>query len=206
MKFEKYTMSFTTGALFHRESVALAELYLVYNDWITLSDTVLSQNILQSRTQNTAKRVCREICSRLKKLNEHELNLLIHGTTQEQGYLLWLAICRRYTFIADFAAEVVHEHFVNMNFSLHYSDFDIFFNRKSEWHNEIESLSISTRAKLRQVVFKMLREAGLLTEDNTIVPPIFTSQFLDTISQADYNCLNVFPVSNTEIVRCLHGC
>lgn len=201
MKLEKYSMSFTTGTLFHQESVNIAQLFLEHNDWNVVRDVALSKNILQARTHNTAKRVSSEICSRLKTLNDLELNLLVNGTIIEQGYLLWLAVCRRYKFIADFATEIIHEHYISLNSCLQYSDFDSFFNNKSEWHAEIESLASSTRSKLRQVVFKMLREAGLLTKDNTIVAAIFTSQFLDAISRSDKADAKLFPVFDTEVMR-----
>ncbi|WP_039960780.1 BrxA family protein, partial [endosymbiont of Riftia pachyptila] len=76
MKNNRYSMSFTTGSLFHRESVKLAALYFKLKDWNAVRDKVISENLLQARTLNTSKRVCREIISRLKKLNSSELELL----------------------------------------------------------------------------------------------------------------------------------
>ena len=96
-------MAFTTGGLFHRDSVKLAELYLDLKEWDSVRDKVFFKNLLQSRTLNSLTRVSREIISRLKTLEADELDLLISGSTQEQKYLLWLAVCRRYRFIADFA-------------------------------------------------------------------------------------------------------
>ena len=104
---DRYSMSFTTGCLFYRESVKLATLFVDLKDWNIVRNTVLADNLLQARTQNTSKRVCQEIISRLKTLSVQELELLNKGTSQEQAYLLWLAICRRYTFIGDFAVEII---------------------------------------------------------------------------------------------------
>lgn len=193
-------MSFTTGALFHRESVNIAQLYLELHDWNSVRDTALSKNLLQARTMNTAKRVCNEICSRLKTLEQRELTLLVNGTAQEQGYLLWLAICRRYQFIADFAVEIIHEHYISLNLNLHYDDFDSFFNKKAEWHPEMDTLTHTTKIKLRQVVFKMLREAGLLVQDTTINAAILTPQFMEALhNQKD---ITLFPVFDSVIKRC----
>jgi len=88
MKKEWYSMAFTTGGLFYRESVAFAILFVELNDWNKVRDKVLSVNILQSRTLNSSKRQCREIISRLKTLDPKEFDLLISGSTQEQKYLL----------------------------------------------------------------------------------------------------------------------
>jgi hypothetical protein len=99
MNNDKYSMSFTTGSLFYLESVKLAELFIALEDWNAVRNKVLSENLLQARTQNTSKRVCREIISRLKTLTPLEIDLLINGSPQEQTYLLWIAVCRRYKFI-----------------------------------------------------------------------------------------------------------
>ena len=45
-------MAFTTGGLFHRDSVRLAMLYLELKEWDSVRNKVLSENLLQSRTIN----------------------------------------------------------------------------------------------------------------------------------------------------------
>ena len=201
MKTERYSMSFTTGSLFHQESVKLAVLFLEVQDWRLVRDTVLSKNLLQFRTVNTSKRVFREICSRLKTLNQKELNLLAHGTLQEQGYLLWLAICRRYRFIADFAMEIVREKYISLQFALDYEDFDFFFNKKSEWHEELDQIKPATRTKSRQILFKMLREADLLTSNNLINPAMLSPQLLSTISEEHRQNLLIFPAFESDLKK-----
>lgn len=192
-------MSFTTGGLFHRESVKLAVLYLEFNDWNIVRDKVISENLLQARTLNTSKRVCREIISRLKNLNPNELNLLVTSNSQEQGYLLWLAICRRYPFVGDFAIDVLRERYITLKSHLSYEDFDVFFNKKSEWHTELDDISPTTRNKLRQVLFKMLREAELLTPKNSINAAILSYRILEAISTDRRQDLLFFPAFESDL-------
>ena len=118
MSNERYIMSFTTGNLYHRESVKLAALYLDLGDWNSVHDKVISENLLQTRTLNTQKRVYIEVVSRLKTLNPAELEFLVEASHQEQAYLLWLAVCRRYRFIADFAVEVIRERYITLKTDL----------------------------------------------------------------------------------------
>lgn len=191
-------MSFTTGGLFHRESVQLAMLYLELEDWHAVREKVIAENILQSRTVNTLKRVCREIISRLKTLSPGELHFFTRATPQEQIHLLWIAICRRYRFISDFAIEVLREHSITMNTDLSYEDFDAFFNKKSEWHEEIEKIRPSTRNKLRQVLFRMLREADFLTANNTINPALLSPELLEMIRKNNGTDLLIFPAVEME--------
>jgi hypothetical protein len=199
MKHDRYSMSFTTGSLFYLESVKLAGLYVELNDWNTVRSKVLSENLLQARTQNTLKRVCREIISRLKTLAPREIDLLIHGSSKEQGYLLWIAVCRRYKFIADFAVEIIRERYLSLKTDLHYEDFDAFFNRKSEWHPELDEIQPATRSKLRQVLFKMLREAELLTANNLINVAMLTPKLVETILLNRKQDLLIFPMFESDL-------
>ncbi len=199
MKTERYSMSFTTGSLFHQESMKIAMLFLEIRDWDLVRKEVLSKNLLQSRTVNTSKRIFREVCSRLKTLSENELDLLVHGTPQEQGYLLWLAACRRYKFIADFAVEIVREKYISLQLVLNYEDFDVFFNQKSEWHEELDQIKPATRTKSRQILFKMLKEADLLTSNNIINTALLSPQFLKVVSQKKRQDILIFPAFESDL-------
>ena len=192
-------MSFTTGSLFHHESVKLAALYLELGDWNAVRDKVISNNLLQTRTLNTLKRVCREVISRLKTLSIDELHFLVEANPQEQGYLLWLATCRRYRFIADFAIEVLRERYITLKTDVNHEDFDSFFNRKSEWHAELDAIQPTTRNKLRQVLFRILREAGLLASNNIINAAILSPELLNAISHNNRRDVLFLPVFESDL-------
>ena len=195
----RYSMSFTTGSIFHRESVELAALYLDLGDWNSVREKVIAENILQTRTLSTLKRVCREVVSRLRTLNSGELEFLVEGRREEQAYLLWLAVCRRYRFVADFAIEVLRERFISLKTDLHHEEFDSFFNRKSEWHPELDDICPATRKKLRQVLFKILRETNLLNADHTINAALLTPRLLATIPQSNTLDVLVFPAFDSQL-------
>jgi len=161
---------------------------------------VITGNLLQMRTLNASKRIYREVASRLKLLAPEQLDMLIDGRVEEQGYLLWLAFCRRYRFIYDFAVEVVREKFMRLDYRLTYEDYDIFFNRKAEWHPEMDQISPATRYKQRQVVFKTLREADLLSADNDIIPAMLPPGLAHLIARDNAADLKVFPVSDLDIL------
>ena len=199
MNSKRYSMAFTTGGLFHRDSVKLAVLYLDLMNWESVRDKVFSENLLQSRTLNSLTRISREIISRLKTLEADELDLLISGSTQEQKYLLWLAVCRRYRFIADFAKEVIRERYIGLKHDLQYEEFDFFFDKKSEWHPELEKIQPTTRNKLRQVLFKILREAELLTVRNTINASMLSQRLLSALPRQRRKDVFVFPVFESDL-------
>lgn len=195
----RYSMSFTTGSLFHRESVQLAALYLAVGNWNVVRDQVIAENLLQARTMNTRRRIYSEVVSRLKQMSDNELAFLVEATHQDQACLLWLAVCRRYRFIADFAVEVLHERYITLKHDLHHEEYDSFYNRKSEWHSELEAIRPNTRNKLRQVLFKMLREADFLTTGDLIQGAMLSPALVELILKSRPADLLYLPIFESDL-------
>ena len=198
-KESKYLMSFTTGGLFYSESLLVLELYS--GDWGDVLVQALEENTLQTRVVSTAKRVLREIIGRLSKLNGGELDLLREGTVSEQKYLLWLAVCRRYLFIYEFAVEVVRERYLTLKHDLPKEEFEIFYNAKEQWHEELEKIAESTRNKLRTVLYRMLREADIIDPGNIILPAMLTDELVTTVAKYDAQDLVIYPVSDIDLQK-----
>jgi hypothetical protein len=196
-----YSMSFTTATLMYRESITLADLHRRNQDWQAVRKEVLSRNLLQMRTENASKRICREGISRLRRLTPSQLDIVRDGSRKEQIHVLWLAVCKRYRFIYEFASDVVREKYLRLDLYLAYDDYDVFFNSKAEWHPEVARVTVSTQRKQRQFVFKMLREADLLSKDNQIQPVILGSRVLRAIRDDDPAHLAVFPVSEANTLE-----
>ena len=197
----KYRLSFTTGGLFWSESIDLIDRYLQEGDWDSLRTAVVSEDALHVRTRAASMRISREIISRLKELSEKELSFFKNASTQEQLWMLWVAVCRRYSFIHEFAVEVLRENYITLRHKVDHKDFDTFFHLKAQVSDEVEALKESTRRKLRQNLFRMLREVDLITESFLITPPILTAQFIELISEAGMTELDIFPVSQIDLQK-----
>lgn len=159
---ERYALSFTIGALLTREATIAAPLYLHSHDWKGVRARLIEENLFQASVATTAERWVRETLQRLAVFSDDELILLIEASPTERNTLMWVAACRRYTFIGEFAEEVVRERFLLLTPQLSHEDFDSFVNGKALWHSELTELKESTLKKLRANVFRMLTEAGLL--------------------------------------------
>ena len=88
------------------------------------------------------------------------------ATATERGHLMWAAACRRYDLIGEFAEEVAARAVPHCSpRRSRYEDFDSFIRGKALWHDEARRRSRTRRMqKLRSNVFRMLVEAGLLSE------------------------------------------
>ena len=196
---DKYRLSFTTGGLYYRESIKLVELYLALRDWSEIRTRTFAENLLQLNTHSSQVRTYREVSSRLQQLSDIELELFMDCSEQDKCYLLWLAICRYYVFIEQFSVEVLREKFLSMDMNISHHDYDVFYNRKSEWHDELEALSQSTQNKLRQILFRMLVEAGLLSKKNTIIPAIITPRVAREIFKPSNSQAVIYPISDADL-------
>ncbi|WP_230591017.1 DUF1819 family protein [Rhodococcoides fascians] len=191
----RYALSFTSGALLMREALIAAPMYLREHDWMKVRQLIDDDNLLQSRTVATGRRLAREVAQRLSVLSDGELGLVIEATTSERGHLLWTAACRRYRLIGEFAEEVLRERFLLLTATLDYDDFDGFIRSKALWHEEVANLKSSTLQRLRSNLFQMLVEAGLLTDDGLIVPTVLSSRVSDVLSARTPSDIRYFPTA-----------
>src|SRR5262245_26894478 len=130
---QPYLMSFGTGGLYVNESVAIARLHEAGADWFDTAVRAREAGAFPVRKSSSAVRSIREMVNLLKQLSSEELQLLESGTRSEQAALLWLAACRAYRFIGEFAVEVLNERYLSFRTDLTYDDFDSFFAAKEEW-------------------------------------------------------------------------
>ncbi|BCG83581.1 DUF1819 family protein [Mesorhizobium sp. 113-3-3] len=196
-----YLMSFGTGGLFINESVAVARVHAPAESWDATAVKARQSGAFPVRKASSAQRSIREIVNRLTRLSADELALLIDGERSEQAALLWLASCRAYRFIGEFAVEVLNERFLSLRTDLAYDDFDTFLAAKAEWSQKLAGLSNTTRAKLRAVLFRLMREAEILSPDGRILGAMLSARVLTTI-QADHSDeLRFFPGAERQVGR-----
>lgn len=194
----RYAMSFTTGALLMREAAIAAPLYLLERDWSKVRAAIHQDNLLQTRTVASGQRLTREVVQRLEVLSDSELELLIDATATERGHLLWTAACRRYELIGEFAEEILRERFLLLTLTLGHEDFDGFVRGKALWHEEVADLKYSTLRKLRSNVFRMLVEAGLLSEDGRIEQAVLSARVTDLLVARMPSDVRFFPTGGTD--------
>lgn len=200
---ERYQLSFTTGGLFLQEASTVAECYLRLGDWPATRALVRHENLLQVRTAAAATRISKEITARLQQLNEVELQTLLESGLRDQAYLLWVAACRRYALIRDFAIEVLREQYVLLRRQVSFADYDSFYNGKALWHAELDEIAHSTQCKLRQNLFRMLREADLLSDQHAIHPAQLSSHLAQLLARRGLQELLIFPATENDIQRWL---
>ncbi|MEW1805482.1 DUF1819 family protein [Pseudarthrobacter sp. NPDC080039] len=198
---QRYALSFTSGALLMREATIVAPIYLQERDWARVRAVVAGENLLQARTVASGLRLAREVIQRLAVLTDDEITLLTEATSTERGQLLWAAACRRYDLIGEFAEEIVRERFLLLTPSLDLNDFDSFVRAKSLWHTELSELRDSTRRKLRSNLFRMLIEAGVLSDSGQIQQSMMSQRVASAFAARTPSDLRFFPTTHNAAGR-----
>lgn len=195
----RYALSFTTGALLTREGALLAPLFIDGRGWEQVRDDAVEGNLLQARTHSTGVRVVRETVKRLSVLTDGEVALLVEATASERAHLMWVAACRRYELIGEFAEEVLRERYLLLAQTFGYEEFDSFVRAKGLWHEELAALKDSTLQKLRSNVFKMLREADLLSDAGTILAAVLSERVAARLSARTPSDVRFFPTQQGAV-------
>lgn len=190
---DSYILSFTGASLSISESVTIAEQYLTLKDWGAVKEKVKGENLIQARTKSSIQRVYQELEPRLQGLTDEQLELLVESTIQEQKQILWFAICKRYAFIREFAIEVLHEKYLRLDYELTEFDYDAFYNRKADWHPELDQLSETSRRKMKTRLFWMLQEAELMTDEGSIIPAVLSSRVRDVLAPDAPMSYQIYP-------------
>lgn len=157
-----YSFSFVAGSLMVSESLKCAALYAQYGDWQQVKTRLLTENDLQKSRRATIIRQVQEIRKRLENLDERELDLLRQSDVNQAAQLLFLATLRTYAFITDFMVQVIYPKLQVLDDKLLDSDYTTFVRDKELSYPELASLSATSKAKVKQVVYRILYETGIL--------------------------------------------
>ena len=190
----KYRMSFSVGGLMLNESLAIAQAYHLGETWACARERLLAQGASSLPKLASQTRALREVYDRIGHLSDAERHYLsAEADRAEQQAMIWLAICRTYRFVHEFAVEVISERYQSWRLDLGHEVFDRFLAEKAETDPALAELSSSTCAKLRQVLFRILREAGLRSIEGRIQPIWLSGRMKRLIEENNPADLRVFP-------------
>ena len=195
---EPYRLSFVVGGLLATEATIAAPLYLELRDWAAVRAALNADNLLHARTRSTAVRLTRELIQRLSVLSDVEVTYLVNAPGPDRLHLMWAALCRHYVFAAEFAQDVVHDHYLLGASQLLPADFERFWDSKALWHAELEEARPSTRTKLRTNLFLALRQSGMLADDARLVSPLLSPEVLALLDTRTPSDRRFFPVGGGQ--------
>ncbi len=198
----KYNLGFTAASLRPELACIVAECYLTVGNWDSAKKLILSSNRLQSRSVGSLVRIERELRQRITKLTPSQIDLLAHATSEDRAAMAWLATQKHCSFTFEFAAEVLREKLAAHDPVLRQSDYETFIEIKSASHPELTQLANVSKNKIRQVLLRMLVEAGLLCDGSgmgVIQRPVLSESAIRAIVDDSSHWLAGFLFPDSEI-------
>ena len=183
------------------ETLVVAEEYHRFSDWALVKESLISNNLLNKIKQSTFNREFAEIKKRINNLSQQQIELMVSGDMDEAKSMILLSILKSYDFFNDFMVEVLSHKFQIFDRFLEDSDYNRFINYKNINHPELLTITPETASKVKQVIFKILEQLGIITsaKNGTIIKPILSSKSIEVIVNDDANLLAGFLYSNEEI-------
>lgn len=201
-KKKKYTFSFTGASALIAETLVIAEQYDRLKDWDIVQKALIDNNLLNKVKHATFKREFREIKKRISLLTSAQIQLMISGSHDDAKAMILLALAKTYAFYKDFILEVLRNKYALFDTLLTEADYTRFFNVKNLSHSELSGITEITAKKVKQVIFKLLEQVGLISaaKNGTIIKPILSQRALEVIILDDHTMLGTFLFSNEEIL------
>ena len=159
----QFKLSFTAIALGLREASEVLSLWRLTSDWDEAAKLAIEENSFQKGSSASTRRIFRELRQRLEFLDPHTVEQFEQVSTDEQKAILLIAACKCYPFLFEFIQSTLADKLAVFDYAVSTEDFDLYWNHTEIDHPELEDIADSTRKKIRQVTFRLLTEAGLLS-------------------------------------------
>lgn len=157
-----YSAEIVAGSLLMNETRKLAEVMLRDQSKAAWREAVIVENILQKKTQSTAKRMAGLIRHRLETGDPQSWRLIATGDFELAGQGTLVLLLRRSRLLADFMSEVLGLKMRRLDFKLVQKDWDDFLQECELRDPVVATWSPLTKAKLFEVVVRILAETRYL--------------------------------------------
>ena len=173
------------------------------NEMILFATKYTNEGLLEFKSDKgtTNKRMVSEFKKRIDNLTVNQQELLLNSNFSNQKQLAFLSACKTYSLLRDFVIEVVREKYLIMDFNLSDTDYISFIRRKEINHDELANLTDQTQAKVKQVIFKILEQAGIIDNirDKEIQLQLLGGSTKKSIIEDNPEWLKVFLLSDMDI-------
>jgi hypothetical protein len=170
-----YNAEVSAGSLMLPESRKIAAFLLTGPDEAAWTRAFsLEENLLQKNKPATARRMARLIRNRLEPMGVETLKMIAEGEKEVATQLLMACSIRHSRLLGDFMLDVYRRRLRSLEKTLDAKDWGAFLDECAHRDSTVTKWSASTKAKIFQVVVRILAEAGYLdsTRRMGLTPPM----------------------------------
>lgn len=169
-----YNAEISAGSLMLPESRRIATLLLIHPTKEQWFEALRLDNVLQKKSPATARRQARLIRNRLETLGDEAWTLIAEGSREVATQLLFAAAIKHSRILGDFLRDVYAGHLRRLETHLAATkDWESFMADCLQRDPEIANFSDTTKAKMLQVVLRVLAEGKYIDSTKTLrlTPP-----------------------------------
>lgn len=158
----RYNAEISAGSLLPLESRRIAALLLTNPDPVAWQHAIEVENILQKKTPATARRQARLLQRRLTTLDAQAWQMMVERESEVAIQLLLAAAVKHSQLLGDFLLRVYADRQRRLEPALAPIDWQDFLAECAHHDPSVQDWSESTKAKLFQVIVRILAEAKYL--------------------------------------------
>jgi hypothetical protein len=183
---KKYNASLTGEPFLFYETRQVARLKLNGLNDKEIMEEVINNNLFQYATEKSISKRVKAALKRLQVLDFNMLQYLLEKPSETAKIINLYAIMKSNRLVMEFVSEVVGEKYAANNLTLDKKDMNEFFLEKREQSEEVARWQDNTIKKLKQVLLRMLTEAGILDDRDgcTLHRPVLDPEVIRYIEAA----------------------
>jgi Tfp pilus assembly protein PilZ len=161
---KEYVGSLTGEPFMIHENKIIADLLLKNNTIEIIKKAVVTENLLGYKTVKSVQKRANAIIKRISNLDQFLLNKIANDLSGDGKLVVLYSIYLSDRLFHEFMDEVMKEKFLIRDFSFDKKIIQKFISDKSDSDIKLQEFTKETKAKLANVIFNILEEAGLLIE------------------------------------------
>ena len=147
---------------------------------------VLEENLFQYKFTSSISRRLTPLIQRINIIDDKLIDMLIDDPLGNGTVINLYAIMKNDRLFFEFMNEIVRERIATNNLYLEKKDINVFITEKKEQSEVVSKWTDQTIAKIKQVIFKILSESGILEDSKTgklsrlLIEPELKEYLIDT--------------------------
>lgn len=163
----KYHSDLSVGSLLVRESRIVAALLQEKASPEKWDHAIRVENVLQKRSYTSARSYAKTIRKRLERLNQEFWALLINGDNELAVQTAFCGTLEGNLLLVEFIEDVLRDAYITHTVKLEFFRWLEFLEERAQRDPTIYDWKESTKKKMGQVAFRILREVGFITSTRT---------------------------------------
>lgn len=186
---KKYNGDIVAGSLLVAESRKISQLLLEDVSGDEWNKAIIIDNILQKRSPAAAKRQARLIRKRLYTMSCGLWNMVAMGSSEVATQAMLAATIKDNNLLGDFLLNVINQRWKMFERKLYKTDWNNYIEMCAQVDPGIGEWSETTQKKARQVVLRILAEAGYIDSTKTLnlQPVIISPEVVSYLRSHDEN-------------------